>query len=353
MAPCTKNKLCSMIGFLDSIKNNYLATGGGILPFVDAQQALDFVFNYYAYQVPFWPNLPNRNFFEEAIVQFSEKLPGIKVDEVGKRVWVDTRTYEFDALLEESFNKCMALDIDHFSISPRSSSTLQMMSQRLMGMNWQGWIKVPVLGALSTSMELCDEKGVPIFFHEALEELLSLMLPLRTAWLIKQFRVHAKTKIIIDIDESLVCLSEIDLTAEEIFEKINYLINVIHDNGALCALHISDIKDFGFAQSFPVDLLHFDIHGDFGRLGEAETILAPFFKKKGMPILGIVPVDDEKLDEDGLKDFLFKSLKCHQLLIKNGALITTDGDSAKCSGASVQKIAKVCVDLAESLRVMF
>ncbi|MFH1691548.1 MAG: hypothetical protein ABIC68_03120 [Candidatus Omnitrophota bacterium] len=342
-----------MIGFLDSIKNNYLATCSELLPFVDAQQALDFVFNSYTYQVPFWPSLPNRSFFEEAIVQFSEKLPGIQVDEAGKRVWVDTQDLQFDALLEECFNRCMALDVDYFAISPRSSSTLQAMSQRLMGMNWQGWIKVPVPGPLSASMKLCDEKGVPIFFHETLEELFSLILPLTTAWLIKQFRANAKTKIIVDIDESSVCLKEIDLTAEEIFEKINCLIDVIHDNGALCALRVSDNKDFVFAQNFPIDLLHFDIGGDIGRLGEAEKMLAPFLKKGGMPILGILPTDEAKLNKVDLKDYLFASLKSRQLLMKNGALITTDGNSVGCSDASMHKMVKVSVDLAESLRLMF
>lgn len=342
-----------MTGFSGGIKNNYLATAGGCLPFYEAQAALNFVFENFSYHVPFLPSLPQRSFFEETIVQFSEQLPCLKVDEPRKKVWIDTHGPGFAIALEECFSRCMALDVDYFSISPQSSPVLKLMSQRLMGMNWQGWVKFQVLGPVSHAMKLCDEKGAAIFFHEQLNELSTLVLSLKAAWLIKQLKVHAKTKIIVVIDESFICLKECALSMEEGIEKLSYVINIIHDNEALAALKVSSEQDFHYALQLPVDLLCFDAYAALDKLSVYEKIFASFLKKGGMPILEIVPCCEREIQDENLKGHLFKFLKSCPFLLKNGALISTRPDHDDCSQDSFQKAANICIDLVEDLRRAF
>ncbi len=342
-----------MPGFIGSIKDNYLATGSGILPFQDAQRALSFVFDHYEYQIPFWFSLPNRSFFEKDVVRFCDNLPGFKVDEFQKKAWIDTRCPGFEAALEECVTRCMALDAGYFAFSQQNSPSLYLLSQRLMGMNWQGWVKFQVLGPLSAGVGLCDENGKPLIFHEELGELVPLVLSLKTAWLIRQFRANVKTKMIVVIDESSICLSAMELPLEEIIERLNSLIEVIHDNEALCALRISNVKDCVFTQRLSIDLLHFDVCGNFEVLAEFEKALASFLKRGGVPILGCVPVEQEGLQGFDLRNRLFQKIKPHQFLLKNGVLITTDGDISSSSEAAVCESAEVCKDLAESLRLMF
>src|SRR5665647_716437 len=38
--------------------------------------------------IPAWPQLPRRSFKEALIPQYTEAFPGIRVDEVAKRIWV-------------------------------------------------------------------------------------------------------------------------------------------------------------------------------------------------------------------------------------------------------------------------
>lgn len=342
-----------MTGFSGGIKNNYLATAGGGLPFHEAQAALNFVFENFSYHIPFLPSLPRRSFFEKMIVQFSEQLPCLKVDEPRKKVWIDTRDPGFAVALEECFNRCMALDVDYFSISPQSSPVLRLMSQRLMGVNWQGWVKFQIVGPISHVMKLCDEKGAAIFFHEELNELAALVLSLKAAWLIKQLKVHVKTKIIVVIDESFICLKECALSLEEGIEKLSCIINIIHDNGALVALKVSSEHDFHYALQMPIDLLCFDAYAAIGRLGVYEKIFASFLKKGGMPILEIVPCCGQEIQDENFKDHLFKLLKSRPFLLKNGALISTRSSHDNCSLDSFQKATNICIDLVEDLRRAF
>lgn len=342
-----------MAGFIGTIKNNYLATGSGILPFHDVHKAIGFVFDYYEYQLPFWFSLPNRSFFEKDVVQFCDKLPGFRIDEGQKKAWVDTKASGFDAAMEECVTRCMALDVDYFSFSQESSPSLYLLSQRLMGMNWQGWIKLQIVGPLSAAMDLCDESGRPLFFHEELGELIALMLSLKTAYLIKQLKVNAKTKLVVVIDESFINLNGIGLSTQDVISRFGRLVDIIHDNGALCALRISDVRDYVFAEHLCVDILHFDLGGNLAFLAEFENALASFLKKGGIPLIGCVPVDQGSLGDCDLRNRLFQNLKSHQLLLKNGALITTDGDMSSCSQDSVCQSAEICLSLAENLKLMF
>src|SRR5512135_408767 len=56
-----------------------LATGIGSLPHRDVQDALRVVFRTFP-AVPYWPQLPRRDFRENMYAQFSEDLPTVSID---------------------------------------------------------------------------------------------------------------------------------------------------------------------------------------------------------------------------------------------------------------------------------
>ncbi len=344
-----------MSGFLSEIKDNFLATGVGSLPFKDALSAVDFVFDAFTYHIPFWPQLPQRSFYENMYAQFSENLPGIWIDEAQKRIGVDTQGDGFVLKLEECFNKCQAGDVDYFAISQPYAESLYLFSHRLMGMNWQGWVKAQVIGPLSLGLSLLDEKKNPVLYHAELSELLSLFLALKASWIIKQIKVHARTKVIIFIDEPYlvaVGTSQCSLPKEAIIEKINRVVNVIHDSGALAGIHCCGNTDWELVMETNIDILNFDAYGYLDKLLLYEKPLASFLKKGRILAVGIVP-NNEDLLKDGLQDHLMQVLKKHPYIFKNGALITT---SCGCSALSLDLNAKahgLCASLAEMLRREF
>jgi hypothetical protein len=344
-----------MNGFLSDIRGNFLATGVGSLPQTDALSGVDFVFETLGSHIPFWPQLPKRSFSENMYVQFCENFPGFCADEASKSVWVDTSGASYISQLEDCFNKTQAADVDFFAVSRPYAEGLFLFSQRLMGLNWQGWVKAQVIGPLSLGLSLLDEKKNPILYNAELSELLPLFLALKTAWVIRQIKVHAKTKIIIFIDEPyLVAIgtSQFSLSRAVMIEKINQVVRVIHDNGALAGIHCCGNTDWEMVMATEIDILNFDAFGYFEKILLYEGALAAFLKRGGIPAIGIVPTNEEALVAGAAEGF-FETLRRYPKLLKNGALITT---SCGCSGLSEDKSRlahTMCVELAERLRGEF
>ena len=62
-----------------------MTTGIGSLPFKEPHQACVFVTR--SVDIPFWPQLPQRSFYELMIPQYSEGFPFIVIE--GEKFWVE------------------------------------------------------------------------------------------------------------------------------------------------------------------------------------------------------------------------------------------------------------------------
>jgi len=341
---------------LSDIKGNFLATGVGSLPYGDALGALDFVFDVLGSHIPFWPQLPRRAFSENMYVQFCEKFPGFMLDEATKSVWVDTVSESYVAQLEDCFNKTQSADVDYFAVSREYAEGLHIFSQRLSGLNWQGWAKAQVIGPISLGLSLSDENKNPIIFNAELSDLLPHFLAMKASWVIRRLRAHSGAKVIIFVDEPYlvaVGTSQCSLPREVIIEKINHVVRVIHDNGALAGIHCCGNTDWEMVMETDVDILNFDAFGYLDKLLLYEKPLSSFLKRGGIPAVGIVPTSEEALLAPGLAGKLFDILRKCPGLLKNGALITTSCGCNGLSQGSTRMAHRLCAELAEKLRLEF
>lgn len=344
-----------MSGFLGDLKNSFLATGVGSMPQAQAAQAVDAVFDALSFHVPFWPQLPRLSFYENMYVQFGENLPGLSIDEKEKSVWVDTTKADYLEKMEECFIKTQSEDVDYFAIRREYAQGLFLLSQRLSGMNWQGWVKAQLIGPLSLGLTLLDESKNPILYNAELGELLPLVLGLKAAWLVKHLRVHQKTKVVIFIDEPYlvaVGTSSCSLPQEKMIQMIDHLVGCIHQAGAYAGLHCCGNTDWDLVMQTGIDILNFDAYGYLDKLLIYESALEKFLDKGRLPAVGIVP-NNEDIGRLDIVDDLVKRLKAHPRLFKNGALITT---SCGCSGLTDElaiKTLSVSVELAEKLQKIF
>lgn len=343
------------IKLIDDIKGNFIATGVGSLPFLDTQEAVNFVFDVLGQHIPYWPQLPKRTFCENMYVQFSEGLPGIKIDEKEKAVWVDTSCEQYLSSLEESFNKIEATDVDFFSVGRQYAEGLYAISERMMELNWEGWAKAQVIGPISLGLTLFDEKKNPIIYNAELRELIPSLLSLKAAWIGKQLKVNSKTKIMIFLDEPYlvaVGTNQCSLDSKVIIENINRVVSVIHEAGALAGLHCCGNTDWNMLMQTNIDILNFDAYGYLDKLLLYDKALNAFLKRGGILAPGVVPSNTD-VAQEGLADRLFNILKSNPVLFKNGMIVTP---SCGCSGLSPQlakKAALMCVELAERMKVEF
>lgn len=342
-----------MSASLKDLRGTFLATGVGSLPHQDALEAVDFVFKAFASHVPFWPQLPRRSFYENMYVQFCEGLPGISLDEAQKSIAIDTTAPAYLEQLEACFHKIQACDVDHFAVSRPYAEGLYFLTDKLMDLNWQGWVKAQLIGPLSLGLSLLDERRKPILYNAELDDLLPSFLGLKAAWIMQRLKVHARTKVIIFIDEPYlvaVGTSQCSLPRREIIGKINKLVGVIHEGGALAGLHCCGNTDWSLVMETDIDILNFDAYGYLDKLILYEEPLGKFLKEGRILAPGIVPNSEELLSAD-LKDRLLGALKEHKQIFENGVFITP---SCGCSGLSVELAEKahaLCADLAETIKV--
>ena len=72
-----------------NIKDRFLATGIGSLPFKEEDKAIDFVLKNFEGHIAFWPQLPRRSFLESMHIQFSEGFPGRGIDIERKNISIN------------------------------------------------------------------------------------------------------------------------------------------------------------------------------------------------------------------------------------------------------------------------
>ena len=64
---------------------NLLTTGMGILPHKEMERALAVAMSV---DIPFWPQLPRMNYFEDMYVQASENFPGIILEPENRKIYL-------------------------------------------------------------------------------------------------------------------------------------------------------------------------------------------------------------------------------------------------------------------------
>lgn len=337
------------------LRNQILATGVGSLPQADSQEAVREVVDIFGGHIPFWPQLPRRSFYENMYVQFTERFPGICLDEAGKSVRVDTRRDDYLTQLEECFHHIQASDVDYFGLSRPYAESLFILCDRLKNSGRQEWIKAQIIGPLSLGLTILDEAKNPILYHPDLFEILAAFLSLKAAWLVRQIRLTPQTKAVVFVDEPYlvaVGTSACSLPRETITAKINQVVRAIHEQGAVAGLHCCGNTDWEMVLDTDIDILNFDAYGYMDKLLIYEKAIAKFVKRGGLFALGIVP-NTEEISQAGLLERLCDTLRRNPVLFTHGALITT---SCGCSGLSPELTHRAlvsCVDLAARLRGIF
>jgi hypothetical protein len=137
-------------------------TAMGIMPHDDIDEALKLALTM---DIPFWPQLPRVSFREDMYVQAMENFPGVRIDEAGGRLFVDT-----DGFLEgipEYLEK--EKDADFFRLSAGHSRVYRSFLD--MDLSSYRSIRGQVISPISLSLRIPDENGKPIVYNDEIRSL--------------------------------------------------------------------------------------------------------------------------------------------------------------------------------------
>jgi hypothetical protein len=263
----------------------------GSLPHRSPAQALE-VSRRYAGVVLAWPQLPERNFREGSFVQSALSFPGLVVDSVQSRVYVDRAAAEPG--LDQLALAYLQDTREHGALPSDSAAGLDELLRQPDSARGARALKGQLIGPVSLATYLTDERQRPLIYDEMFSAALSQHLRLRVAWLEARLRTYGSA--------TIVCLDEPFLESVGMpFMPIDWQtarerIDEVFASVAGCkALFAGGTVNWNEVLQTSVDLVIADAyeHGDM--LVSAADAIQALLERQGGVGLGMVPADAEAL----------------------------------------------------------
>ena len=327
----------------DFLKKKFTATGVGSLPFEDYREACEFVKETFKDNIIFWPQLVRRSFLENMYVQFSEGLPAIKINKDEKKIYVDTKTDDYQQQLELSLEHYLDNDLDYFAISKDyAQGFYEMLEDR--DLSGKEYFKGQIIGPISFGLTVQQEDGRSIIYNPELYQVLVKVLSIKARWQIRKIKTkNSEQKVIIFIDEPyLVSLgsSFVSLKKEDVIKDLDEVIDSIHQEGAFAGVHCCGNTDWSVLLKTKIDILNFDAFNYLDNLLIFQQELKSFLENGGILAWGIVP-NSEQINNSTIENYLLETIKDiakKKRLLDNQVIITP---SCGCGTLSVELAKKI------------
>jgi hypothetical protein len=146
-----------------TLEPNCKTTAMGIMPHRDVEGALRLALSL---DIPFWPQLPNVNFYEDMYAQTSENFPGISINTGEERIVFATNAFEQELA---NYSERMA-NPETFALSPKYSRAYRRFLAE--DLNSYPAIRGQVTGPVSFGFRVTDENLRPLIYNQDARALL-------------------------------------------------------------------------------------------------------------------------------------------------------------------------------------
>lgn len=316
-----------------------------------------------------WPHLPHRSFYEHSFVQSASGFPGLVIDSLERRTYVDRIVVE--------------RELDHLSLAYLNKTTAAgcLKTDYAAGMAEltrlpSGWFEGLAVGSqqvgpISLSLQLTDEQQRPLVYDPMLLEALSHHLSLRVAWLSEQFTNLAEDGIIFLAEPFLDAFNSpffpidwnrgIELL-ELVFDGIKGCRGIII--GTMGTDQHRDTKADYWTPVLEtsVELILLDVYNHSALLLDAAASLLPFLHRPGFIAWGLVPSDAESLMCETVDTLVERFQSLLQQVAAAGvpeerlllaSLISTSGSLEHLPLHVAERALRVCLDVSNRLRSLY
>ena len=290
------------------IPGNLLTTAMAVMPHKDVDRALETALSM---DIPFWPQLPHYNYYEDMYVQASENFPGILLD-------LDRRTLRFSqdkfiAQLEESMAHFE--EPEYFDISDRYSVVYSRFLK--LDLSDRPAIRGQLEGPISFGFNVVDQDDRPILFDDT----------------VRPFMLEFMSK---RVNVQLTRLKELNRNAFMFVDEpgLQFLFSAMAGYGDQAAkgdlelffsmierprgVHLCGNPDWDFLLNLDLDVLSLDVYSN----GEVFASYAPsikrFLDRGGVIVWGMVPSNFEPFELENLDSLKGRLNHIWSILEKKG-----------------------------------
>jgi hypothetical protein len=297
-----------MLKMLVPFAGNLVTTGMGILPHKERERALDLAMSV---DIPFWPQLPRLDFFEDMYVQASENFPGIILEPENRKIYFHTEKF-----YSELENALLNLENEDFvRMSPQFSATYHEFLSR--DLSKYIAIRGQLEGPVSFGLNVLDESRKPVIFNDEVRSLLFDFMARKANVQLRELK-EKNRKAFMFIDEpglqyvfSSVSGYTNDMARQD-FE--GFFAQIEHP----CGIHLCGNPDWDFLLNLDIDILSFNAYNCGEIFVKYRGSIKRFLDKGGIIGWGLVPANYEEFKKESPEGLVHHIESLWQELEKEG-----------------------------------
>lgn len=269
-----------------------LATGVGSLPHPEVSDALRVVFENFK-AVPFWPQLPRRDFRENMYVQFSQDLPSVKIDPGHE--WIGAETGENTlAEVEAFYARYLSEDTSLFALGEEYAAGLHALRGEKERLGQARWVKGQITGPISFGLKVTDRRLRPMLYDDTLRDVLVKHIARTAQWHEQFLGEFGKTLTFVDEPSlSLIGASVVALNRDEVVRDLE---EVYAGMKGLKGTHCCGNTDWSLLLQTSIDIISFDAFDYAENLALFADEVKAFLGRGGALAWGIVPTVEEEIN---------------------------------------------------------
>lgn len=291
-----------------------LPTGVGSLPHTSPKTALEVILGNFQ-QLPYWPQLPKRDFRENMYAEFSQDLPSVQIDLAHE--WMGA-VIDDNLLpqIEGFYSRYLAEDLDLFSIGNDYAAGLYALTDYREELRRAKWIKGQVTGPISFGLKVTDQNLRPMLYDDALRDVLVKQIVRKAQWQEKFLAQLGPTLIFVDEPSlSLIGASVVALNRDEVVRDLE---EVFSSMRGLKGTHCCGNTDWSLLLATSVDVISFDAYNYAENLALFADDVKRFLGRGGGLAWGIVPTVEEQIMRETGAHLAQRLEEAIGLLVKKG-----------------------------------
>jgi len=279
-----------------------------VMPHTDVDQALNAALSL---DIPFWPQLPNYNYYEDMYVQAAEHFPGIILD-------MENRTLRFsiDKFIDE-FEDTMTHfdDPEFFDVSATYSAVYHRFLE--LDLSNRAAIRGQLEGPVSFGFNILDQDDRPILFDDTVRPFMFEFMAKRINIQLKKLKQkNANAFMFIDEPGMQFVFSALSGYGEQKAKQdLDLFFSMIESPKGI---HLCGNPDWDFLLGLDMDILSLDIYSNADIFTGCTNSIKKFLDKDGILVWGIVPTGFETFEKENLDLLAFKLKHIWKALDKKG-----------------------------------
>ncbi len=263
------------------IPGGLLTTAMAVMPHTDIDRALDCALSL---DIPFWPQLPRLNYYEDMYVQAAEHFPGIVLD-------VEARTLSFsqDKFLAELDAYLAAMDQpETFDVSRTYSAVYHRFLE--LGLADRPAIRGQLEGPISFGFNVCDENDRPILFDDTVRPIMFEFMAQRVnVQLQRLLEKNPNAFMFVDEPGLQFLFSALSGYGESAAKTdLDLFFSLIERPRGI---HLCGNPDWDFLLGLDIDILSMDVYTNGDILAASAPAIKRFLARGGVLCWGIVPTN--------------------------------------------------------------